>query len=533
MVGTPHYMAPDADGSELSDLYAFGCVCYEVLAGHPPFEGDTQQHVILRHMQEMPDLTAIPTEARALVGQLLEKNRRDRPRSAALVAAALALPPPSKKAKPEQPLRALPKPRRTRRLLLGGAFLAFFLAAGAAGAAAYFLYRPDHHAAAAPLVMPAQEPAELEASLLALINDERTAQGLEPVRLQANLQSAGQRIAEAGVAAPCGTPPPPFAELVKEAPAALRTTPLEGFVTTCGTFSNAAETLANWLATPGTAAILLERQFDHVGLGVAPAPGSPGMFVVAAQFAVLPAAAVPVDFAPVTLPAFGGVSVVLTKVEIIDDAVTRLHFEVHNGSSISTPWYYDRGQEPRISADGKSWHTTDRFGHEGQPAETSRLSLRLQPGESAYSWVEFDWVPPPGSALRVGDVVQFPPVQLSGVPAAPKQDSGSANVSNVRLGAPRPDGTTPVLFDYTTTSKEPFIVLGTPLSNADGSCAQDPTAPLYVNGPFAPGAGKAEARIRSGGCPIDGIELRLIANNAVLARIRAQVAQPSPTATPQ
>src|SRR3990172_6937736 len=56
-VGTPEYMSPEqASGrGELdgrSDIYALGCVFYEMLAGHPPFTGTTAQEILARHSMD-------------------------------------------------------------------------------------------------------------------------------------------------------------------------------------------------------------------------------------------------------------------------------------------------------------------------------------------------------------------------------------------------------------------------------------------------------------------------------------------------
>ncbi len=64
-LGTPAYMSPeqataerDIDGR--SDIYALGCVLYEMLAGTPPFSGPNAQAVTVRHLiDEVPSLVTI------------------------------------------------------------------------------------------------------------------------------------------------------------------------------------------------------------------------------------------------------------------------------------------------------------------------------------------------------------------------------------------------------------------------------------------------------------------------------------------
>ena len=91
-VGTPAYMAPEqvtADPSidARADIYAFGCVAYEMIAGHPPFHGRSVPKLLAAHVSEQPiDVASVRPECpRALTGfvmQCLEKDPSHRPQSA-------------------------------------------------------------------------------------------------------------------------------------------------------------------------------------------------------------------------------------------------------------------------------------------------------------------------------------------------------------------------------------------------------------------------------------------------------------------
>ena len=85
VLGTPLYMAPEAEITARSDLYGLGCVAYEMLAGAPPFEGATHQQIWIRHFSETPDLGRLPEEGRALIAWLLQKDPAYRPQSASEV----------------------------------------------------------------------------------------------------------------------------------------------------------------------------------------------------------------------------------------------------------------------------------------------------------------------------------------------------------------------------------------------------------------------------------------------------------------
>ena len=99
-LGTPHYMAPEQAMGEReitpkADIYALGCVLYEMLAGEPPFTGPTPQAIIARVMTEEPrSLTlqrkTIPPHVETAVRTALEKLPADRFGTATQFAEALS-----------------------------------------------------------------------------------------------------------------------------------------------------------------------------------------------------------------------------------------------------------------------------------------------------------------------------------------------------------------------------------------------------------------------------------------------------------
>src|SRR5512141_941878 len=101
-LGTPTYMSPEQAMGEReitarSDVYALGCVLYEMLAGEPPFTGPSAQAIIARVVTEEPrSLTlqrkTIPPHVEAAVERALAKLPADRFASAAQFAEALEKP---------------------------------------------------------------------------------------------------------------------------------------------------------------------------------------------------------------------------------------------------------------------------------------------------------------------------------------------------------------------------------------------------------------------------------------------------------
>ncbi len=97
-VGSPLYMSPeqavgiDVDGR--SDLYSFGCVLYELLAGRPPFVAEAPIAVMRMHLEEQPVpmrhvRSDLPNGLPELVDRLLEKDRGARPPDAGYVLRSL------------------------------------------------------------------------------------------------------------------------------------------------------------------------------------------------------------------------------------------------------------------------------------------------------------------------------------------------------------------------------------------------------------------------------------------------------------
>jgi tRNA A-37 threonylcarbamoyl transferase component Bud32 len=99
-LGTPHYMSPEQAMGEReitarSDVYALGCVLYEMLTGEPPFTGPTAQAIVAKVITEkpaslIPRRETVPPEVEDAVMTALAKLPADRFHSVADFASALA-----------------------------------------------------------------------------------------------------------------------------------------------------------------------------------------------------------------------------------------------------------------------------------------------------------------------------------------------------------------------------------------------------------------------------------------------------------
>ncbi len=99
-LGTPTYMSPeqavaDPHTDHRADIYALGCVAYEMLCGRPPFDAVTPQAMIAAHVTRQPDpvsryRSTIPPALAAVVHRCLEKKPADRFQNADELLRALA-----------------------------------------------------------------------------------------------------------------------------------------------------------------------------------------------------------------------------------------------------------------------------------------------------------------------------------------------------------------------------------------------------------------------------------------------------------
>lgn len=80
-VGTFHYMAPEIGKGEYGkeiDIYSLGIILYEMLTGTVPFDGQSTQEILLKHLTADPDLSMLPEGLAHVIGKSLAKNPTNR-----------------------------------------------------------------------------------------------------------------------------------------------------------------------------------------------------------------------------------------------------------------------------------------------------------------------------------------------------------------------------------------------------------------------------------------------------------------------
>lgn len=80
-VGTFHYMAPEIGkgvyGKEI-DVYALGIMLYEMLSGSVPFEGESSQEIIMKHLTAEPNVDKVAERFRPVIRKALFKDPEQR-----------------------------------------------------------------------------------------------------------------------------------------------------------------------------------------------------------------------------------------------------------------------------------------------------------------------------------------------------------------------------------------------------------------------------------------------------------------------
>jgi eukaryotic-like serine/threonine-protein kinase len=166
VLGTAAYMSPEqARGGTVdrqTDVWAFGCVLYEMLTGQRAFAGESVSDVIARIIERDPDFDALPAATppavRLLVRRCLQKNVRDRLRHIGDAVLELRDLRPADDVAPDTPSKAAVA---NGRLWLAAGAIALAVLAGVAGWVLALRSTSKSPAAVVRLSIPSLEPPSL------------------------------------------------------------------------------------------------------------------------------------------------------------------------------------------------------------------------------------------------------------------------------------------------------------------------------------------------------------------------------------
>ncbi len=98
VLGTPYYMSPEQSRGQVTDertdLYALGCILFRMIAGRPPYEGETVLDIVTAHIAHpVPSVESpygpLPESVVSLVAKAMAKRVEDRPQSSVEMGADL------------------------------------------------------------------------------------------------------------------------------------------------------------------------------------------------------------------------------------------------------------------------------------------------------------------------------------------------------------------------------------------------------------------------------------------------------------